>query len=246
MKSRFLAGILTTVIVAGAIFTGCSQGNKAAESKTSSVTSTISASEKATLKATENKKATEKTTASEKSTQAATQKVTQKPVQKATQAPTQAATQKVTQKPVQKATQASTPEVFLRTDGSILTKTGYTDKMWAFTMTFPESWQKNNILVLNNYDEKGRTLSFVEKTNYASNKNFGLIFRLEATYEPVEDNNNYKNLGSFTDANGKLLYLSIFTPSDVRADLSDKALTENYRQVFGQKNNAVASIFMYN
>ena len=226
MKSRFLAGILTTVIVAGAIFTGCSQGNKAAESKTSSVTSTISASEKATLKATENKKATEKTTASEKSTQAATQKVTQKPVQKATQ--------------------ASTPEVFLRTDGSILTKTGYTDKMWAFTMTFPESWQKNNILVLNNYDEKGRTLSFVEKTNYASNKNFGLIFRLEATEKPVESGNNYRSLGSFTDANGKLLYLSIFTPSDVRADISDEALTENYRQVFSQKDKALSSITFKN
>ena len=242
MKSRFLAGILATAIVAGAIFTGCSQGNKAAESKTSSVTSTISASEKATSKATENKKATEKTTASEKSTQAATQKSTQK----ATQAPTQAATQKVTQKPVQKATQASTPEVFLRTDGSILTKTGYTDKIWAFTMTFPESWQKNNILVLNNHDEKGRTLSFVEKTNYASNKNFGLIFRLEATEKPVESDNNYRSLGSFTDANGKLLYLSIFTPSDVRADISDEALTENYRQVFSQKDEVLSSITFKN
>ena len=133
-----------------------------------------------------------------------------------------------------------------RTDGSILTNKGYIDTMWGMTMSFPESWQKDNILVLNNQGEKGRTLSFVEKTNYASNKNFGLIFRLEATYEPVEDNNNYKNLGSFTDANGRLWYLSIFTPSDVRADLSDKALTENYRQVFCQKNNAVASIFMYN
>ena len=37
-----------------------------------------------------------------------------------------------------------------RTDGSILTNKGYIDTMWGMTMSFPESWQKDNILVLNN------------------------------------------------------------------------------------------------
>ena len=85
-------------------------------------------------------------------------------------------------------------------------------------------------------------MDFVEKTNYDSDQQFGLIFRLQVVSELMEDDNNYKNLGYFTNNNGDIVYLVAFIPSDVRANLLDETLTENYRQVFTEKDDVLDSI----
>lgn len=240
MKKRVLIGILTGAIAVSVLFAGCAQANTGSESKTSAANATT-ATAKSTEKATTS--ATEKTTASEKSTESVTEQTTVKEdtteftVEETTTAATEVPTNASEEVPAEEAT---------RTDGSILTKTEYSDKIWGMTMTFPESWQNNNIYVLNNNGSDGRSLTFVEKTNYDSDKKLGLIFKLKATSEPIEETNNDKNLGSFTDENGNTLYISVFTPSDVRANLLDETLTENYRKVFAQKDAALSSITFEN
>ena len=58
---------------------------------------------------------------------------------------------------------------------------------------------------------------------------------------PLESD-NITNLGYFIDDNGNVLYLSRFSTSDVRADLSDETLTENYYEVFTDKEDVLSSI----
>ena len=245
MKKRVMITILMGAFVVGALFTGCSKLDKISDSTTATENSTVvttqSSTEKTTQTATE--KATVKTT--EQTTSQNTTETTATEFSVVTENPTDSKeipTDAPTQAPTQEPTQEFVENEISRTDGSILTNTEYRDTLWGMTMTFPESWQNNNIVVLNNNGPDGRTLSFVEKSNYNSDKNLGLIFKLRVTTEPIDESNNEKNLGYFVDENGNTLYLSLFNTSDVRANLSDETLTENYRQVFRQKDDALSNI----
>ena len=246
MKKRVMITILMGAFVVGALFTGCSKSDKVSDITTATEISTVVTTQSTTEKATQTtatEKATAKTT--EQTTSQNTTETTDTGFSVVTEKPTvpkEITTDIPTQAPTQTSTQAFVENETSRTDGSILTNTEYRDTLWGMTMTFPESWQNNNIVVLNNNGSDGRTLSFVEKSNYNSDKNLGLIFKLRVTTEPIDESNNEKNLGYFVDENGNTLYLSLFNTSDVRANLSDETLTENYRQVFRQKDDALSNI----
>ena len=242
MKKRVMITILMGAFVVGALFTGCSKSDKISDSTTATENSTVVTTQSTTEKATQ-------TTATEKATAKTTEQTTSQNTTETTDTGFSVVTEKptvpkeiTTDIPTQAPTQAFVENETSRTDGSILTNTEYRDTLWGMTMTFPESWQNNNIVVLNNNGPDGRTLSFVEKSNYNSDKNLGLIFKLRVTTEPIDESNNEKNLGYFVDENGNTLYLSLFNTSDVRANLSDETLTENYRQVFRQKDDALSNI----
>jgi len=234
MKKRVMITVLVGAFVVGALFTGCSKSDKVSDVTTATEASTTVATQSATETATE--KATEQTTSQNTTETAATENtaVTENPTD--SEEPT-------ADTPTEESTQAAEEETpYSRTDGSILTNTEYRDTLWGMTITFPESWQNDNIVVLNNNSSDGRTLSFVEKSNYNADKNLGLIFRLRADTKPMEETNNDKNLGYFIDENGNTMYLSCFTTSDVRTNLEDETLADNYRQVLSQKDDALSSI----
>lgn len=229
MKKRVLIAVLAGAIAASVLFVGCSQSNNSDDSKKAEETTTASVAE---------------TTADvEESTEAVTEAVTeaeteaeteQETLEEATEAETEATTSAAEETPVEEAT---------RTDGSVLTTTEYRDAIWKLTMALPESWQ-DNIYVLNNNGSEGRTLTFVEKTNYDSGKEYGLLFRLYESDKEIETTNNDRSLGSFTDDNGNTVYISIFTPSDVQANLLEEGLAENYSNVFKHKDEAISAIVL--
>ena len=238
MKKRVLIGILTGALALSALFAGCSQANTNSDSEAATA-STTAATAKATEKTT--KAAGEKATDAEKTTESVTEQAT---VQESTEFTVEETTTAATEAPTNAPEEAPAEEA-TRTDGSVLTKTEYRDAIWGMTMKLPETWQ-DNIYVLNNSSSEGRSLSFVEKTNYDSGKEFGLIFKLQESDEPVEESNNTKAFGSFTNSAGNTVYISVFTPSDVRANILDEALAANYRNVFTQKDEALASITFEN
>ena len=224
MKKRVMITILMGAFVVGALFTGCSKSDKVSDITTATEISTVVTTQSTTEKATQ-------TTATEKATAKTTEQTTSQNTTETTDTGFSVVTEKptvpkeiTTDIPTQAPTQAFVENETSRTDGSILTNTEYRD------------------VVLNNNGPDGRTLSFVEKSNYNSDKNLGLIFKLRVTTEPIDESNNEKNLGYFVDENGNTLYLSLFNTSDVRANLSDETLTENYRQVFRQKDDALSNI----
>ena len=171
------------------------------------------------------------TTAPEVTTQAATAPSTAAPT---TFAPTTAEPTTVpapTEQPTQLSAKA-TPEKAIGSARLVETPS-YTDDVLGVTFSMPE-WQ-NKVYAKTEYNDGSYSLSFFEGSNLSAGlekgyDGMGFLFSIFTSDAEAEGSVVYP-AGTVT-MGGETVYLCYFKPTDVRFDIENELLTENYRELY--------------